>query len=126
MLKSGICATCLRHLPASPACATCLRHLPASPACATCLRHLPVPLAYATCLRHLPAPLACATCLHHLPAPLACATCLHRFALTYSSTPFCIDSSVSQSDPYHPPGGVQEMQGGGRRVRLEWGAYIIV
>ncbi|KAF2351503.1 hypothetical protein FHG87_017741 [Trinorchestia longiramus] len=25
-----------------------------------------------------------------------------------------------------PPWGVEEMQGGGRRVRLEWGAYIIV
>ncbi|KAF2346071.1 hypothetical protein FHG87_023172, partial [Trinorchestia longiramus] len=35
-------------------------------------------------------------------------------------------SSVSQSDPYRPPGGVDEMQGGGRRVRLEWGAYITV
>ncbi|KAF2366643.1 hypothetical protein FHG87_002610 [Trinorchestia longiramus] len=35
-------------------------------------------------------------------------------------------SSVSQSAPYRPPGGVEEMQGGGRRVRLEWGAYITV
>ncbi|KAF2358573.1 hypothetical protein FHG87_010669 [Trinorchestia longiramus] len=34
--------------------------------------------------------------------------------------------SVSQSGPYRPPGGVDEMQGGGRRVRLEWGAYITV
>ncbi|KAF2368133.1 hypothetical protein FHG87_001101 [Trinorchestia longiramus] len=34
--------------------------------------------------------------------------------------------SVSQSGPYRPPGGVEEMQGGGRRVRLEWGAYINV
>ncbi|KAF2343336.1 hypothetical protein FHG87_025908, partial [Trinorchestia longiramus] len=25
-----------------------------------------------------------------------------------------------------PPGGVEEMQGAGRRVRLEWGAYIAV
>ncbi|KAF2344220.1 hypothetical protein FHG87_025024 [Trinorchestia longiramus] len=25
-----------------------------------------------------------------------------------------------------PPGGVEEMQGGGRRVRLEWGSYITV
>ncbi|KAF2348431.1 hypothetical protein FHG87_020813 [Trinorchestia longiramus] len=25
-----------------------------------------------------------------------------------------------------PPGGVEEMQGGGRRVHLEWGAYIAV
>ncbi|KAF2346628.1 hypothetical protein FHG87_022616 [Trinorchestia longiramus] len=25
-----------------------------------------------------------------------------------------------------PPGGVEEMQGGDRRVRLEWGAYITV
>ncbi|KAF2348914.1 hypothetical protein FHG87_020331 [Trinorchestia longiramus] len=25
-----------------------------------------------------------------------------------------------------PPGGVEEMQGGGRRVRLEWGAHITV
>ncbi|KAF2351325.1 hypothetical protein FHG87_017919 [Trinorchestia longiramus] len=33
-------------------------------------------------------------------------------------------SSVSQSGPYRPPGGVEEMQGGGRRVCLEWGAYI--
>ncbi|KAF2362254.1 hypothetical protein FHG87_006991 [Trinorchestia longiramus] len=39
---------------------------------------------------------------------------------TYTST------SVSQSGPYRPPGGVEEMQGGGRRVRLEWGAYITV
>ncbi|KAF2366880.1 hypothetical protein FHG87_002372 [Trinorchestia longiramus] len=35
-------------------------------------------------------------------------------------------SSVSQSGPYRPPGGVEEMQGGGRRVRFEWGAYITV
>ncbi|KAF2368892.1 hypothetical protein FHG87_000348 [Trinorchestia longiramus] len=35
-------------------------------------------------------------------------------------------SSVSQSGPYCPPGGVEEMQGGGRRVRLEWGSYITV
>ncbi|KAF2352956.1 hypothetical protein FHG87_016288 [Trinorchestia longiramus] len=37
-----------------------------------------------------------------------------------------IYTSVSQSGPYRPPGGVEEMQGGGRRVRLEWRAYIIV
>ncbi|KAF2363358.1 hypothetical protein FHG87_005885 [Trinorchestia longiramus] len=36
------------------------------------------------------------------------------------------DDRVSQSGPYRPPGGVEEMQGGGRRVRLEWGAYITV
>ncbi|KAF2357819.1 hypothetical protein FHG87_011424 [Trinorchestia longiramus] len=35
-------------------------------------------------------------------------------------------TSVSRSGPYRPPGGVEEMQGGGRRVRLEWGAYITV
>ncbi|KAF2358023.1 hypothetical protein FHG87_011222 [Trinorchestia longiramus] len=35
-------------------------------------------------------------------------------------------TSVSQSGPYRPPGGVEEMQGGDRRVRLEWGAYITV
>ncbi|KAF2359243.1 hypothetical protein FHG87_009999 [Trinorchestia longiramus] len=35
-------------------------------------------------------------------------------------------TSVSQSGPYRSPGGVEEMQGGGRRVRLEWGAYITV
>ncbi|KAF2368717.1 WD40-repeat-containing domain, partial [Trinorchestia longiramus] len=29
--------------------------------------------------------------------------------------------SVSQSGPYRLPGGVEEMQEGGRRVRLEWG-----
>ncbi|KAF2366957.1 hypothetical protein FHG87_002281 [Trinorchestia longiramus] len=34
--------------------------------------------------------------------------------------------AVSQSGPYRRPGGVEEMQGGGRRVRLEWGAYITV
>ncbi|KAF2354935.1 hypothetical protein FHG87_014309 [Trinorchestia longiramus] len=34
--------------------------------------------------------------------------------------------SVSQRGPYGPPGCVEEMQGGGRRVRLEWGAYITV
>ncbi|KAF2350551.1 hypothetical protein FHG87_018693 [Trinorchestia longiramus] len=34
--------------------------------------------------------------------------------------------SVSQSGPCRPPGGVEEMQEGGRRVRLEWGAYITV
>ncbi|KAF2351943.1 C-type lectin fold [Trinorchestia longiramus] len=33
---------------------------------------------------------------------------------------------VSQSGLYRPPGGVEEMQGGGSRVRLEWGAYITV
>ncbi|KAF2355452.1 Homeobox domain [Trinorchestia longiramus] len=36
------------------------------------------------------------------------------------------ESYVSQSGPYRPPGGVEEMQGGGRRVHLEWGAYITV
>ncbi|KAF2351910.1 hypothetical protein FHG87_017333 [Trinorchestia longiramus] len=36
------------------------------------------------------------------------------------------ETSVSPSGPYRPPGGVEEMQGGGRRVRLEWGAYITV
>ncbi|KAF2349848.1 hypothetical protein FHG87_019395 [Trinorchestia longiramus] len=35
-------------------------------------------------------------------------------------------NSVSQSGPYRPPGGVEEMKGGGRRVRLEWGACITV
>ncbi|KAF2368490.1 hypothetical protein FHG87_000742 [Trinorchestia longiramus] len=35
-----------------------------------------------------------------------------------------LESSVSQSGPYRPPGGVEEMQRGGRRVRLECGAYI--
>ncbi|KAF2363853.1 hypothetical protein FHG87_005396 [Trinorchestia longiramus] len=35
-------------------------------------------------------------------------------------------TSVSQSGPYRPPGGVEEMQRGNRRVRLEWGAYITV
>ncbi|KAF2343456.1 hypothetical protein FHG87_025788, partial [Trinorchestia longiramus] len=35
-------------------------------------------------------------------------------------------TSVSQSDPYRPPGDVEEMPGGGRRVRLEWRAYISV
>ncbi|KAF2358408.1 hypothetical protein FHG87_010830 [Trinorchestia longiramus] len=35
-------------------------------------------------------------------------------------------SIVSQNGPSRPPGGVEEMQGGGRRVRLEWGAYITV
>ncbi|KAF2353756.1 Dihydrofolate reductase domain [Trinorchestia longiramus] len=34
-------------------------------------------------------------------------------------------TSVSQSGPYRPPGGV-EIQGDGRRVRLEWGAYVTV
>ncbi|KAF2347917.1 hypothetical protein FHG87_021326, partial [Trinorchestia longiramus] len=33
---------------------------------------------------------------------------------------------ISQSGSYRPPGGVEEMQGGGMRVRLEWGAYITV
>ncbi|KAF2365753.1 hypothetical protein FHG87_003485 [Trinorchestia longiramus] len=32
---------------------------------------------------------------------------------------YWLDFSVSQSGPYRPPGGVEEMQGGGRRVRLE-------
>ncbi|KAF2354653.1 hypothetical protein FHG87_014590 [Trinorchestia longiramus] len=35
-------------------------------------------------------------------------------------------NSVLQSGPYRPPGGVEEIQGGGRRVRLERGAYITV
>ncbi|KAF2354397.1 hypothetical protein FHG87_014845 [Trinorchestia longiramus] len=34
-------------------------------------------------------------------------------------------SSVSHSRPYRPPGGVEEMQGGGRRVRLEWGRILL-
>ncbi|KAF2352861.1 Glycosyl transferase family 10 [Trinorchestia longiramus] len=34
--------------------------------------------------------------------------------------------NVSQSGPCRPPGGVEEMQGGGRMVRLEGGAYITV
>ncbi|KAF2357734.1 hypothetical protein FHG87_011504 [Trinorchestia longiramus] len=41
-------------------------------------------------------------------------------------TPACNLTSVSQSGPYRPPGGGKEIQGGGRRVRLEWGAYITV
>ncbi|KAF2350835.1 hypothetical protein FHG87_018405 [Trinorchestia longiramus] len=39
------------------------------------------------------------------------------------------DVTLSQcfsSGPYRPPEGVEEMQGGGRRVRLEGGAYITV
>ncbi|KAF2360410.1 hypothetical protein FHG87_008837 [Trinorchestia longiramus] len=35
-------------------------------------------------------------------------------------------SSVSPSGPYRPPGGVEEMQGCSRRVRLKWEAYITV
>ncbi|KAF2353842.1 hypothetical protein FHG87_015401 [Trinorchestia longiramus] len=27
--------------------------------------------------------------------------------------------------PYRPPGGVEEMQGSGRKVRLEWGRLVI-
>ncbi|KAF2344408.1 hypothetical protein FHG87_024836, partial [Trinorchestia longiramus] len=39
--------------------------------------------------------------------------------------PFSLDQCFSKwSVP--PPGGVEEMEGGGRRVRLEWGAYITV
>ncbi|KAF2347360.1 Ribonuclease H2 subunit B [Trinorchestia longiramus] len=38
-------------------------------------------------------------------------------------TPLLLTSN-SQSGPYRHPGGVEEMQGGGRRVRLKWGAYI--
>ncbi|KAF2356123.1 hypothetical protein FHG87_013120 [Trinorchestia longiramus] len=34
--------------------------------------------------------------------------------------------SVSQSGLYRQLRGVEEMQGGGRRVRIEWGAYITV
>ncbi|KAF2359812.1 hypothetical protein FHG87_009430 [Trinorchestia longiramus] len=45
----------------------------------------------------------------------------HRPAISPRS-----ETSVSQSGPYRPPGGVEEIQGGGRRVRLEWGAYITV
>ncbi|KAF2345933.1 hypothetical protein FHG87_023311 [Trinorchestia longiramus] len=43
-----------------------------------------------------------------------------------SSLLFMVYISVSQSGPYRPPGGVEEMKGGGRRVRIEWGAYITV
>ncbi|KAF2349034.1 hypothetical protein FHG87_020210 [Trinorchestia longiramus] len=35
-------------------------------------------------------------------------------------------TSVSESGPYRPSGGAEEMQGGGRRVRLDWGTYITV
>ncbi|KAF2364773.1 hypothetical protein FHG87_004474 [Trinorchestia longiramus] len=49
-----------------------------------------------------------------------------RAAMTGAIRKPAVKTNVSQSGPYRPPGGVEEMQGGGRRVRLEWGAYIIV
>ncbi|KAF2343713.1 hypothetical protein FHG87_025531 [Trinorchestia longiramus] len=51
-----------------------------------------------------------------------------RFSsLTILRRKFCyVVFNVSQSGPYRPPGGVEEMQGGGRRIRLEWEAYITV
>ncbi|KAF2360539.1 hypothetical protein FHG87_008703 [Trinorchestia longiramus] len=41
-------------------------------------------------------------------------------------SPCTLHTTVSRSGPYRPPGGVEEMQGAGRRVHLEWGAYITV
>ncbi|KAF2362354.1 Reverse transcriptase domain [Trinorchestia longiramus] len=38
---------------------------------------------------------------------------------------FIIYISVSQSGPYRPSGDVEEMKGGGRRVRLEWGRILL-
>ncbi|KAF2366176.1 HTH CenpB-type DNA-binding domain [Trinorchestia longiramus] len=35
------------------------------------------------------------------------------------------DCGDSQSGSYRPPGGVDEMQGGDRRVRLEWGRILL-
>ncbi|KAF2357196.1 hypothetical protein FHG87_012046 [Trinorchestia longiramus] len=53
--------------------------------------------------------------------------CSRRKTSIDSETNTClVYTSVPQSGPYRPPGGVEEMQGGGRRVRLEWGAYITV
>ncbi|KAF2368243.1 hypothetical protein FHG87_000999 [Trinorchestia longiramus] len=62
-----------------------------------------------------------------------------RFGCLISHSLFCLkhllcspDKEASLQDQYFskwsvpPPGGVEEMQGGGRRVRLEWGAYITV
>ncbi|KAF2347571.1 hypothetical protein FHG87_021673 [Trinorchestia longiramus] len=62
------------------------------------------------------------TCVGVENAGVACVgvTRAHAGAHTPAGT------SVSQSGPYRPPGGVEEMQGGGRRVRLEWEAYITV
>ncbi|KAF2349493.1 hypothetical protein FHG87_019752 [Trinorchestia longiramus] len=63
------------------------------------------------------------------PRHVECSTSTRVFILTQtfiSNLHPNYYSSVSQSGPYRPPGGVEEMQGGGRRVRLEWGAYITV
>ncbi|KAF2364650.1 hypothetical protein FHG87_004594 [Trinorchestia longiramus] len=61
------------------------------------------------------------------PPPLTLPTRLYTTKLTWNASLFKrLDCSVSQSGPYRPPGGVEEMQGGGRRVRLEWRAYITV
>ncbi|KAF2368854.1 hypothetical protein FHG87_000386 [Trinorchestia longiramus] len=47
-------------------------------------------------------------------------------SITVSCRRVRAQTSVSQSGSYRPLGGVEEMQGGGRRIRLEWGAYITV
>ncbi|KAF2354961.1 hypothetical protein FHG87_014284 [Trinorchestia longiramus] len=60
-------------------------------------------------------------CVSHITAAEVCDKCSPGVrCCSYTQI------SVSRSGPYRPPGGVEEMQGGGRRVRLEWGAYITV
>ncbi|KAF2347831.1 Pseudouridine synthase RsuA/RluB/C/D/E/F [Trinorchestia longiramus] len=57
------------------------------------------------------------------------ASCKGRTLTVTTEDPFsesALEGIVSPSGPYRPPGGVEEMQGVGRRVRLEWGAYITV
>ncbi|KAF2361089.1 hypothetical protein FHG87_008153 [Trinorchestia longiramus] len=70
--------------------------------------------------------------LFHMLAPIATLTsafwchAVDLATLTLTLTLYSLCRSVSPSGPYRPPGGVEEMQGGGRRIRLEWGAYITV
>ncbi|KAF2351147.1 hypothetical protein FHG87_018096 [Trinorchestia longiramus] len=51
--------------------------------------------------------------------------CFKNLQLTHLR-PLLLKVSVSLSGLYRPPGGDEEMQRGGRKVRLEWRAYITV
>ncbi|KAF2362411.1 hypothetical protein FHG87_006836 [Trinorchestia longiramus] len=65
-------------------------------------------------------------CSVTLSTATSCTSVCIKGAGSNSHSPLSSRSIVSESGPYRPPGGVEEMQGGGRRVRLEWGAYITV
>ncbi|KAF2356147.1 hypothetical protein FHG87_013097 [Trinorchestia longiramus] len=64
--------------------------------------------------------------LGRLVSELACDARRPGFEARCRGARLTVKTSVSQSGPYRSSGGLEVMQGSGRRVRLEWGAYITV